>query len=251
MQNLKTLIFSFTNLLIILLLQISFLQLNSKSIKPVEKKTFFATENDAIRNKDTILFHPDRNVQSSTYFDYSFDRLLFESVYGKKLDSSQEIICLVQEKNSQKMFPKNKMEASPQDGFILVSFKCSIPKEKLFEYHLELFESKPEFNRFGIGFIISHIGWIAVNQKGNILFEVFNFDNGPDPIEEGLFRFLQNGKMGFADESGKIRIPAIYDWVEPFHNGKASICEGCVRKYEGEHFRMEGGVWKTITKPKL
>lgn len=250
MQNLKTLIFSSTKLIIILLLQISFLQLNSKSIKPHEKKIFFATENDIIRKQDTILIQPDRNIQSSTYFDYSFDRLLFESVYGKKFESSQEIICSVLEKTSQKREPKNKMEAFPQDGFNIVSVKCSIPKEKLFEYNIELFESKPEFNRFGIGFIISHIGWIAVNQKGNILFEVFNFDNGPDPIEEGLFRFQKNGKMGFADETGRIRIPAIYDWVEPFNSGKASVCDGCVRKYEGEHYKMEGGVWKIITKPK-
>ena len=43
---------------------------------------------------------------------------------------------------------------------------------------------------------------------------------------EGLFRFVENGKMGFADMTGKKVIAAQFDFVTPFHDGFATYFMG-------------------------
>ena len=50
------------------------------------------------------------------------------------------------------------------------------------------------------------LGIIGINQAGEILFNVFNYDNGPDYISEGLFRIVEDGKIGYANQTGNIMI---------------------------------------------
>lgn len=65
------------------------------------------------------------------------------------------------------------------------------------------------------------------DRKGNFLYSPFWFDNGIDYFVEGLRRFVENGKMGFADYNGKIVIPAKYNIVDPFYRGYAVACLDC------------------------
>ena len=36
----------------------------------------------------------------------------------------------------------------------------------------------------------------AINYKADTLFEIYKFDNGPDYISDGLFRFIERDKIG-------------------------------------------------------
>lgn len=76
-----------------------------------------------------------------------------------------------------------------------------------------------------IGFVINKKGKIeCFNNKGKFLFYVFNFDNGPDYIEEGYFRILDhNGLFGFADSLGNVVIKPQYKFAYPFKGGKAEV----------------------------
>jgi len=87
-------------------------------------------------------------------------------------------------------------------------------------------------------FVCENDGWKLIDRKGNILLVPFIYDIGPDYIVEGVFRFVENGKMGFATHEGKISIPAQFDFVTPFENGFAEYYIGGHRKYspDGEYW---------------
>ena len=70
-------------------------------------------------------------------------------------------------------------------------------------------------------------GFLAFDRADHILFEVFPFDNGPDYPCEGLFRILEDGKVGYADESGRVTIAPRFSAALPFSSGMAGFCEGC------------------------
>ena len=70
-------------------------------------------------------------------------------------------------------------------------------------------------------------GLIAIDRDRNTLFNVFNYDNGPDYISEGLFRIVGKSKVGYADKKGTIVINAAYDMGEPFSNGLAAVAQEC------------------------
>ncbi len=91
-------------------------------------------------------------------------------------------------------------------------------------------------------------GIIAIDKQNKFVLKPFIFDNGPDYLQEGLFRFTENGQMGFADVQGKKIIAAKYTFVEPFQEGFAAFCEGCKKEAAGEHWRMVGGKWGFIDK---
>lgn len=91
-------------------------------------------------------------------------------------------------------------------------------------------------------------GMVAVNRKMELIFEAYIFDNGPDYIKEGLFRIVRNGKVGFADPSGKVVIPAIYSCAYPFENGKAKVALNCEVTSDGEHSSSKSDEWFYIDK---
>jgi len=104
------------------------------------------------------------------------------------------------------------------------------------------------FNEEGGATVVDGNGWAYINMKGEVLLRPFIYDNGPDDFKEGLARFVQDGKMGFYAPSGVIVIPATYDFILPFENGVAKVCNGCEQVRNGEHFTVEGGTWRTIDK---
>ncbi|MCT2406327.1 WG repeat-containing protein [Chryseobacterium antibioticum] len=82
------------------------------------------------------------------------------------------------------------------------------------------------------------------DKKGNFLYRPFFYDNGADYFNEGLRRFVKNGKVGFVDRNGKIAIEAKHDFVSYFEYGYAVFCDGCDwEKTEDEHKAMVGGTW--------
>ena len=81
---------------------------------------------------------------------------------------------------------------------------------------------------YDYGMVMDSTGRIwAITQTDSVLFEVYNFDNGPDYVEEGLFRMLKDGLIGFANEAGEIIIEPQYQCAHPFEGGSAKVAFDC------------------------
>ncbi|MBN2280241.1 MAG: WG repeat-containing protein [Candidatus Marinimicrobia bacterium] len=95
---------------------------------------------------------------------------------------------------------------------------------------------------------------VGIDKEGNILFTVFPYDNGPDYISEGTFRVTENTKIGFADTTGTIIIPPIYDFAFKFEKGLALVNIGGHRVSSNpadpdcEYYTWTGGHWGVIDK---
>ena len=91
-------------------------------------------------------------------------------------------------------------------------------------------------------------GFIAKDINNQILFTIYQIDNGPDYPSEGLFRIIDNGKIGFADVNGNIIIKPQFSFALPFHYGLAGFCKGCKFKKNGEYTEIVNGKWGFIDK---
>lgn len=90
---------------------------------------------------------------------------------------------------------------------------------------------------------------IGINRDQKILFDLVMFDNGPEPFNEGYIRVIRNGKMGYANERGRVVIPCIYDYAKWFQNGKAEVTFDAVEYSDmDEHKRVESDEWFEIDK---
>jgi hypothetical protein len=93
----------------------------------------------------------------------------------------------------------------------------------------------------------------SFDRKGKFLFHPYWFDNGPDYLQEGLMRFVEGSKMGFADGYGSKKIPAVYNYVSSFNYGVAFVCKGCrffrdSTKDPEHNMRLTDGKWSIINK---
>jgi hypothetical protein len=93
----------------------------------------------------------------------------------------------------------------------------------------------------------------AIDRNNKKLFTVLCFDNGPDYVEEGLFRIEDDhtGYMGFADMEGNIVIEPRFVFVRPFHDGLAAFNTG--GRFEltddiNKYHAIVGGKWGYIDK---
>ena len=92
-------------------------------------------------------------------------------------------------------------------------------------------------------------GFVAIDRQENILYNVFPFDNGPDYVEDGLFRIIENHKIGFADaKTGAVIIKPQFDCAFPFENGKAKVSTDCKSQFRGEHQIWISEKWFYIDK---
>lgn len=82
---------------------------------------------------------------------------------------------------------------------------------------------------------------VAINRNQEVIFDVFLFDNGPDYLSDGFFRIKRNGKIGYADKTGKIVIDPQYSCAFPFENGKAKVTYNC----ETTKDELELSTWKS------
>ena len=94
-----------------------------------------------------------------------------------------------------------------------------------------------------------HSGFLAIDRQENVLYEVFPFDNGPEEPSDGLFRILENNKIGFADSvTGKVVIKPQFDCAWPFENGVAEVSIDCKTQTDGEHSIWVSDHWFYIDK---
>lgn len=106
-----------------------------------------------------------------------------------------------------------------------------------------------------IGFVSDSNGVIkCFNNEGKFLFNVFQFDNGPDYPVEGLFRIVgENNLIGFADTLGNIVIAPQYQFARPFKDGKAQVTNsGKMMKDSSNvdaHEYWQSNNWQVITRP--
>lgn len=89
-------------------------------------------------------------------------------------------------------------------------------------------------------------GIVAIDRAGRVVLAPFVVDNGPDPVREGMFRFVESGRIGFADRDGRILIPARFRFAGAFHEGRAAYCEECAPETRGEMTLWSGGRWGFI-----
>jgi len=68
---------------------------------------------------------------------------------------------------------------------------------------------------------------IGIDAKGNELYRIFNYDNGPDYASEGLFRIQgKDRKFGYANaKTGAIVIAPQYARALPFEKGRAKVSQ--------------------------
>jgi hypothetical protein len=91
----------------------------------------------------------------------------------------------------------------------------------------------------------------AIDRNNRKLFTVFNFDNGPDYVEEGLFRIIDDrtGFIGFADMNGRVIISPRFFYADSFSEGFAAFNEeGKFELLDEEHTTITGGKWGYIDK---
>ena len=92
-------------------------------------------------------------------------------------------------------------------------------------------------------------GFVAIDRQENVLYEVYPFDNGPDYTSEGLFRIVENNKIGYADSlTGKVVIKPQFDCALPFENGLAQVSNDCKTLTDGEHSSWINDHWYYIDK---
>ncbi len=111
------------------------------------------------------------------------------------------------------------------------------------------YESVGTDTLYNIAFVVLHDSWVAINKKDSVLLTPYIFDNGPDYLEDGLFRFVENNKIGFANAKGQKIIPARFDFASPFSEGLAAFSVGGKMEKSGEeHSIWNGGLWGFVNK---
>jgi hypothetical protein len=102
------------------------------------------------------------------------------------------------------------------------------------------------FNNYAVVAVLNK-GLLAIDKKEHVLYQVYNFDNGPDYAQDGLFRIVSNNKIGYANAiTGKVIIKPMYEGAFPFINGKARVSYKCQNVNEGEHSYWKNGTWLYI-----
>ncbi|HMC86509.1 MAG TPA: WG repeat-containing protein [Chitinophagaceae bacterium] len=110
---------------------------------------------------------------------------------------------------------------------------------------------------YSMAIVLKNSSWVGIDRKGNTILAPFIFDNGPDYIEQGLFRFVENNKIVFATINGNKLIPAKFDFAEPFQNGISEyrnivwVATGSLIKAEymgGERGNSRGAIVRTFQK---
>ena len=119
-------------------------------------------------------------------------------------------------------------------GYVDSSGKVIIPAGKYPYLFTDVFDK--------IAFVLlkDKKGVYAIDRSEKVLFQVCSFELGPDIISNGLFRIIENGKIGFANMNGKIVIKPNWGFIFPFQeNGLAIFCE----KGNWIWRKFSGGKW--------
>ncbi len=115
------------------------------------------------------------------------------------------------------------------------------------------FHSASKFTTFGLADVsfkqgLSPTKFYKINKQGDLLVQVYFFDNGADYYINGRARYIKDHKIGFIDVKGQEVIPARFDWASPFNEQVeiALVCQGCKTISKGGYHKPVGGKWGAI-----
>jgi hypothetical protein len=129
-----------------------------------------------------------------------------------------------------------------ESGFIQKDGDTVISGEKYLFCFTDTFRNFAVVNKKNIGFV-------AINRNEQVLYQIFNYDNGPDQAENGLFRIIKNNKIGFVSQiTGEIKINPQFGCAFPFGDGKAKVSTNCEIKTKNEHTIWLSNDWFYINK---
>lgn len=129
-------------------------------------------------------------------------------------------------------------------GFVDANGKVIIPAGR----YTDIFTT--EFDKIAFVIIKGKKGVYAIDRNEKVLFQVYNYEFFPDKVANGLFRIIENEKIGFANMNGQIIIRPTFNFIFPFQeNGLAIFCEkGAWTKVHKEYTKFSGGKWGAINK---
>lgn len=155
------------------------------------------------------------------------------------------ISCSEKQKNTESKIPSQTLYLKCEEDDICAYFNENgeeiITKGKYMMYLTDTFTTMARV-------LSSEKGFIGINQKEEVLFKIFPYDNFADEPSEGTFRIMNGDKLGLADMTGKIIIPTNYVGLYPMQQGRVVFCEGCSKEQDGEHFFWKGGKWGAFDK---
>jgi hypothetical protein len=142
-----------------------------------------------------------------------------------------------------------------QDDYLIRVFK---PETDEYGFRDKSGKMVIDFNKYPIIFtdtfrshaivLKSTKGFVAIDRNERVLYQIFPYDNGPDYPSEGLYRILENGKIGYADLNGKIIITPQFTCAFPFEGGKAKVSNSCTKHMKGEHSYWKSEEWFYINR---
>ena len=106
-----------------------------------------------------------------------------------------------------------------------------------------------EFDKIAFVLLKDRKGVYAIDRNEKILFQVCSYEIGPDIVSNGLFRIIENGKIGFANMNGEIVIKPRFQFVYPFQeNGFAIFCENGTWSMLDKYIPVIKGTWGVINR---
>jgi len=155
-----------------------------------------------------------------------------------------QLIGCVSPKNSYlvKIYTETPDELGGPSGYVTQKGDTIIPVGKYYYCYTDTIRS------FGMVMENKTGKILGIDREGKELYEVFNYDNGPDYIQNGLFRIIKNGKIGYANAKGKIIIKPRYDCADPFQNGMAKVSDSCQTEKDSENAIRKSQNWYYINK---
>ena len=90
-----------------------------------------------------------------------------------------------------------------------------------------------------------------IDASGTRVIQALYDDFGHDTYEEGLARFVADARIGFSDPTGRVVVPARYDWAGKMDDGIALVCNGCddvviYPDMPAHNTRRLGGTWGAV-----
>lgn len=94
---------------------------------------------------------------------------------------------------------------------------------------------------------------LCIDSCSALRYTAFQVDNGPDYISDGLYRIVdRQGRVGYADNRGRIVIKPRFAFGLPFEKGKARVTDKgtniAISGSGGEYHRWESDDWYYIDK---
>ena len=106
-----------------------------------------------------------------------------------------------------------------------------------------------EFDKIAFVLLKDRKGVYAIDRNEKILFQVCSYEIGPDIVSNGLFRIIENGKIGFANMNGEIVIKPRFQFVNTFQeNGFAIFCENGTWSMLDKYIPVIKGKWGVINR---